>query len=146
MDSNSDNSANLMMKWFFNNSAADRARVRNSLSKISGRLNQTTVSTFLPSSACMPGCTKSATDPKVGGFVYTSGDSHIYLNDGAFNTDFWSLSRILIHEESHFFGTEDNAYGIEDSLDLGRNPTGRGNLAAEQNADSISFFVTGGKK
>jgi hypothetical protein len=69
------------------------------------------------------------------------------LNDGAFNQSYWSLDRIFIHEASHFpnIGAKDFAYGLRGSLNLINDPAALRVRHAEKNADSISYFVTGGK-
>lgn len=139
-------SSDLMTKWFFSNSKEDREIIQNKLSKLSGNLHKTNLRTILPSNACMPGCQKGATNPNTGAFIFGD-DGNIYLNDEAFNKNYWSLDRIFIHEASHLFniGSRDIEYGILKSLNLINDPPALRVRRAKNNADSISYFVTGGR-
>jgi hypothetical protein len=146
MDLNNHRSQQLMNKWFFGNSQELRSDIRDKLVKMKNRLRKMAPNSFRPSGACMPGCAAGAMSKTAGAFVLDYGidDPNVYLNAAAFDKDTWSLSRIMIHEVSHFseIHAQDYAYGTERSLQL-RTDAPR---AAPRNADSISFFVTGGGK
>ncbi len=133
---------------FFDSSKEMSNRLLPTAEAISSRLDSLTLNSFRPSSACMPGCVASATNPKAGAFILGDGrdDAHIYLNSSAFDTNKWSLTRIIIHEASHFWNggnTRDwDTYGFKNSLGL-RNVARR---AAQTHADTWSYFITGDSK
>ena len=137
-----------MEKFFYSSSKSMYEKLIPTAEALSTRLDSLTANSFLPSSACMPGCAKGARDETAGAFVIGSGkeNPNIYINSVAFNTQSWTLTRIIVHETSHLWNggaTHDwKTYGIRASLKL-RDDAPR---AAQSHADTWSFFITGDSK